>query len=139
MWADPVTEDPQVGTTEIWRIFNTTEDVHPIHLHLVQFNVLDRQPFDAARYLEAKELGLNPSLGDYITGSRVAPDPNEMGRKDTVRAAPGQVTRIIAKFDFPGRYVWHCHIVEHEDNEMMRPYDIVGAPADEMPLSRDDE
>ena len=138
MWEDPVTENPALGSTEIWRIFNTTEDVHPIHVHLVQFNVLDRQGFDAAAYLAARDAGLNPELKDFIVGSRIAPDPNEMGRKDTVRAAPGQVTRIIAKFDFPGRYVWHCHILDHEDNEMMRPYDIVGPAAAAMPLSSED-
>jgi spore coat protein A, manganese oxidase len=117
-WADPVTENPHLGTTEIWRLINTTGDTHPIHVHLVQFQILDRQPFNGELYKQSGQL--------VFTGLRIPPDPNEMGWKDTVRANPGEVTRIIARFStFAGRYVWHCHILEHEDNEMMRPYEVV--------------
>jgi spore coat protein A len=115
-WHDPVTEKPALGATEIWELVNLTEDPHPIHLHLVRFQLLDRQLTDV----------------DNITGAvtrvgpLIAPEPGEMGWKDTVRAEPGMVTRILATFDgFVGRYVWHCHVLEHAANEMMRPFEVV--------------
>lgn len=108
MWSDPITEGVLYNSTEIWEIYNFTEDAHPIHLHLVEFQVLDRQDF-------------NPITGALI-GSPTPANSWESGYKDTLLAYPGQVTRIIAKFDKVGRYVWHCHILEHEDNEMMRPF-----------------
>jgi len=128
-WDDPVTEDPQAGSMEIWSLANTTGDVHPIHLHLVRFQVLNRQPFDVRGYLATGKL--------RFTGRPLPPETNEFpGWKDTVKSYPGFVTRIIQHFDLPPgtqvtpgqrfRYVWHCHILEHEDNEMMRPYDVVG-------------
>ncbi len=99
-WMHDATESPVAGDTEIWAIHNFTEDAHPIHIHLVQFEVVDRQ--DAS-------------------GVRRGPEPWEAGTKDTVIAYPGEITRVKATFDRQGRYVWHCHILEHEDNEMMRP------------------
>ena len=117
-WMAPVTEKPTLGSTEIWSLINGTDDSHPIHLHLVRFQVLDRRNFYVMNYLRKREM--------IYTGPPVPPDPNEMGWKDTVRAEAGMVTRIIVRFDgYAGRYVWHCHILEHEDNEMMRPYEIV--------------
>jgi len=117
-WHEPISETPVLDTTEIWSLINTTDDVHPIHLHLVRFQILDRRPFDVTEYLISKRI--------RYTGGAVAPDANEAGWKDTVRASPGAVTRIIIKFEgYPGRYVWHCHILEHEDNEMMRPYEVL--------------
>jgi len=117
-WHEPVTENPTIDTTEIWSLINLTDDTHPIHLHLVRFQILDRRPFDVTEYLVHKRVR-------YV-GAAVSPEPNEAGWKDTVRATPGAVTRIIIRFEgFTGRYVWHCHILEHEDNEMMRPYDII--------------
>jgi FtsP/CotA-like multicopper oxidase with cupredoxin domain len=136
-WMAPVTENPVVDTTEIWRIINLTADAHPIHLHLVQFQILDRTPFDADAYMAAQEAYLEekmtnpeavpPDPTDFVTGPAEAPPANEAGLKDTVVSPPGMVTRIVATFDLVGRYVWHCHILEHEDNEMMRPYDVVPA------------
>jgi spore coat protein A len=117
-WNMPVTENPMLDSTEIWELINTTDDAHPIHLHLVRFQILDRRNFDVSAYWMNKEVR-------YI-GPVVPPEPAEAGWKDTVRADPGMVTRIIARFEgFPGRYVWHCHILEHEDNEMMRPFDVI--------------
>ena len=117
-WSMPVTENPVLDSVEIWSLFNTTEDIHPIHLHLVKFQILDRRPFSVPAYWIKKEI-------KYI-GEAVPPEPGEMGWKDTVRAYPAMVTRIIARFEgFTGRYVWHCHMLEHEDNEMMRPFDVV--------------
>ncbi|PWB60485.1 MAG: bilirubin oxidase [Deltaproteobacteria bacterium] len=101
-----VTENPTQGDTEQWEIHNFTEDAHPIHLHLVRFQVVNREGGGGIR----------------------APEPWEAGYKDTVIAYPGEVTRVKATFDIAGLYVWHCHIVEHEDNEMMRPY-VVSPPA----------
>jgi spore coat protein A len=128
-----VTENPMVGDTEIWRLINLTEDAHPIHLHLVAFQVLDRIPFDMEayrdaqdEYLEEKEDGGDegepPDPMAFVTGDPEPPESWEMGWKDTVIAPPEYITRIIATFDLPGLYVWHCHILEHEDNEMMRPF-----------------
>jgi spore coat protein A len=128
-WDDPVIESPKQGTIEVWRIINATGDAHPIHVHLVQFQVLDRQPFDVDAFAATGKL--------TFTGPPVPPDKNERpAHKDVVKTYPGLVTRIIARFDLPAgtnimpglryRYVWHCHILEHEDNEMMRPYDVVG-------------
>jgi spore coat protein A len=117
-WSMPITENPKLNSTEIWSFLNFTDDSHPIHLHLVRFQILDRRKFEPYYYYTAGQV-------KYI-GPSVAPAPNEMGWKDTVQAHPGMVTRIIARFDgYPGRYVWHCHILEHEDNEMMRPYDVI--------------
>jgi spore coat protein A, manganese oxidase len=120
-WHMPVTEDPVLDSVEIWNLINPTEDSHPIHLHLVKFQILDRRPFQTFAYLRKKQL--------KFTGQPVPPEPSEAGWKDTVRAEPGMITRIIVRFDgYPGRYVWHCHILEHEDNEMMRPYQVLPHP-----------
>ena len=102
-WDDDVTEDPGLGDTEIWEIHNHTMDAHPIHVHQVQFALVDRQA---------------PG------GPRRGPEANETGPKDTVIAYPDEVTRIRAHFDKPGLFVWHCHILEHEDHEMMRPFRV---------------
>jgi FtsP/CotA-like multicopper oxidase with cupredoxin domain len=106
-WMAPITENPAVGATETWEIHNLTVDAHPIHIHLVQFQVVDRQPFG---------------------GVARPPEPGETGFKDTVIAYPGEITRVRAKFDLAGLFVWHCHIIEHEDNEMMRPYRVGPTP-----------
>ena len=119
-WHMPVTEKPVLNTVEIWEIVNLTEDTHPIHLHLVKFRLLDRRPFDVFDYLDKTEL--------RFTGPAIPPSPEEAGWKDTIRCEQGHVTRIIIPFEgFAGRYVWHCHILEHEDNEMMRPFEILPA------------
>jgi spore coat protein A, manganese oxidase len=117
-WRDPITEQPLLDSVEIWNLINLTEDTHPIHLHLVRFQILDRRPFDVFDYQQTRTLR-------YL-GPAAPPHPNEAGWKDTVPADSGVVTRIIARFEgFPGRYVWHCHLLEHEDNEMMRPYEVI--------------
>jgi FtsP/CotA-like multicopper oxidase with cupredoxin domain len=110
-WDDPISENPALNAIEVWEIHNFTADAHPIHIHEVQFQVVDREPFD---------------------GRARPPEPYERGFKDTVIANPGEITRVKALFDLPGLYVWHCHIVEHEDNEMMRPYHV-GPPPLNLP------
>ena len=116
-WMEPVTENPVLNSTEIWSFINLTDDSHPIHLHLVRFQVLDRKPFDVAVYQLTGKI--------VFTGPAVTLSADELGWKDTVRADPFAITRIIVKFEgYTGRYVWHCHMLEHEDNEMMRPYVI---------------
>lgn len=119
-WADPVTEIVKRGTTEVWSFANLTQDTHPIHLHMVRFQVLDRRSFVIEDYLASNTLPLR------YTGPAMPPDPHEMGWKDVVQCPPGTTTRILIPFEpYTGRYVWHCHILEHEANEMMRPYEII--------------
>ena len=97
------TETPPLNRTEVWEMHNFTEDGHPIHIHQVQFQVVNRQPFG---------------------GAARPPEAGENGFKDTVVALPQEITRVKARFDIAGRYVWHCHIIDHEDNEMMRPMQV---------------
>ncbi|WP_232324822.1 multicopper oxidase family protein [Halobacillus mangrovi] len=118
LWSDPLSETPEWGSTEIWNLVNVSHVTHPIHLHLVRFQIIDRQPFDADFYENEGRI--------VLTGKRVLPELNERGWKDTVRANPNEITRIIVHFGpYTGLYVWHCHIFEHEDYEMMRPFLIV--------------
>jgi FtsP/CotA-like multicopper oxidase with cupredoxin domain len=88
---DPITENPNVNSIEVWEMHNFTMDAHPIHIHLVQFQVVDRQPFG---------------------GIARPPEVWEIGFKDTVICYPGEVTRVKASFDIAGLYVWHCHIIQ---------------------------
>ncbi len=184
---DGVSELPRVGSTELWEIINLTADAHPMHTHLVQFQVLNREGFsgDVAElsggYYDAwaaafpavtafspectggvfcpgygppnpynllnadGAVGGNPAVGPFLLGNPTPPDPEEAGWKDTAKAYPGKVTRFLVRWTptsipsnraKPGRnfytfdpsagpgYVWHCHIIDHEDNEMMRPYKV---------------
>jgi hypothetical protein len=108
LWSDPIATNPALDATETWELWNWTADAHPIHLHLVKSKVVDRQAFD-------------PATGT-LQGQPRSAELTEAGWKDSVIMYPGEVTRINATFDIAGLYVWHCHIVEHEDNEMMVPY-----------------
>ncbi|WP_431473660.1 multicopper oxidase family protein [Ornithinimicrobium sp. W1665] len=112
-WADPVTENPDVGDTEEWEIYNLTADAHPVHVHETPFQVLER------REITVEE-------AEYVTdvGGPLPVPPGDRGRKDTVISYPGTVTRIRMTFTNAGQFVWHCHVLEHEDNEMMRPYRV---------------
>ena len=106
MWGDPITEMPVADEEELWEIYNYTMDAHPIHIHQVMFEVVNRESMPTP-------------------GSVRLPESWEFGLKDTVIAYPNEVTRVKARFDIPGLFVWHCHIVDHEDNEMMRPLRVV--------------
>jgi spore coat protein A, manganese oxidase len=124
-YMDPATETPKAGSTEVWQIANLTGDTHPIHFHLVNVQVLGRQPFNTDTYTGT------PSY----TGPASGPGKTELGWKETVLMNPGEVTTVIMKFDLPtvpftvpssprtggNEYVWHCHILEHEEHDMMRP------------------
>ncbi len=117
-WHEPITETPKLNSTEIWEFINLTEDTHPMHLHLVRFQVLDRRSFEVFSYRNGK--------GFRYLSDALPPQPNELGWKDVVPCPPGMVTRIIAHFDgYPGKYLYHCHILEHEANDMMRPFEVV--------------
>lgn len=117
-YHEAVTERPRLGTTEIWRFINTTDDAHPIHIHLVQFQIIDRTPFDVQLFLDKKQLNL--------TEAPSYPKATEGGWKDTVRADASQVLSLVVRFDgYTGKYVYHCHMLEHEDNDMMRPFEVI--------------
>jgi FtsP/CotA-like multicopper oxidase with cupredoxin domain len=167
-------ELPREGETEAWEIVNLTADAHPMHLHLVQFQLMNRQRFDVDMYGEAyaaafaggayrpgvgppldyrhgnpRALGGNPDIAPFLVGAARPPAPNEAGWKDTIISPPAEVTRIVVRwaptdlpatthprdafypFDPGGKhgYVWHCHIIDHEDNEMMRPTHVTRNPA----------
>ena len=119
-WSDPVTERVKLDSIEVWSLANLTQDTHPIHLHMVRFQILDRRSFSIDDYLADDSLPLR------YTGPALAPAAHEMGWKDVVQCPPGTVTRIVISFQgYAGRYLWHCHILEHEANDMMRPYEIL--------------
>ena len=131
----PVTEKPKAGSVEDWVYVNMTPDTHPMHVHLVTFQVVGRTPFDVSAY-QAAHGGPNGVPGGidptpFATGPMLPPTPDERGFKDTAKANPGTFLRIRARFDLPAgvtapqTYVHHCHIVEHEDNDMMRPFTVV--------------
>jgi spore coat protein A len=118
MWTDPTTENPEYDSIEVWNILNLTAFPHPVHVHLVQFLILDRRPFDVQEYETTGKL--------VYTGPAVPPAEYERGWKDVIKTEPGMSNRIIMHFkDHEGDYVWHCHILEHEDHDMMRPMRVV--------------
>ncbi|MEO6922459.1 MAG: multicopper oxidase domain-containing protein [Bryocella sp.] len=116
-WVEPITDYVKLNTTEVWSFINLTQDIHPMHLHMVHFQVLDRQSFSTYDYLSNNKL--------VTTGPAMPPAAHELGWKDVVQCPPDTVTRIIVPFQgYAGKYLWHCHILEHEANDMMRPYVI---------------
>lgn len=132
-WFEPITENPGLNDVEVWEIYNTTEDAHPIHIHLIAFYILDRESFTGTvQQRPQPQHDGTEGVGGILLADTIAlggdarpAEPNERGWKDTVVALPGEVTRVITtNFDRPGRYVWHCHILSHEDHEMMRPYHV---------------
>ncbi len=124
---DPADIFPVLGSTEVWEFWNTTVDSHPIHMHLVRFRIANRQPFTAP--IAAKAMA-NGWTGVALTaapvlGAAATPAPaTEQGWKDTVVCPPGMVTRVIAQFTRPGKYVYHCHILGHEEHDMMRWFEV---------------
>ncbi|MEH2118525.1 multicopper oxidase family protein [Nostoc sp.] len=129
-YDEPTTEKPKLGTTEVWELYNTTQEPHPIHLHLVSFLILNRQNFAGSAVpiiTDSRKTKLFLQNAGLI-GSPEPPPLYEKGWKDTVVVNPGEVVRIIATFDKPGYYLWHCHILEHEDFDMMRRFQVVATP-----------
>jgi spore coat protein A len=130
LWSDPPTEIVELNTVEVWEIYNATVSGHPIHLHLVEFQVLNRQPFKGTvvpknhKDHHGRRVKGGKLQNVKLVGKAVTPAPGAAGPEDTVVSLPGQVTRIIAYFDRPGHYVWHCHLLSHEDWDMMRPLEI---------------
>ncbi|WP_276282768.1 multicopper oxidase family protein [Halorussus caseinilyticus] len=126
-WTDEeAVVQPTFGTSEEWVLANVTGDSHPIHLHLADFEVVGRRTFNAEAFDEARQAGEDPAVADYLEGPVIQPDPGEQGPKDTVLVNPNEAAIIRPAFTgFTGRYVWHCHILEHEDQEMMLPYEVV--------------
>jgi spore coat protein A len=133
-WNDAITENPMKNDTEVWEVYNATGDAHPIHLHLVSFQIINRESFTGT----VADKTQTSHSGEDITGGKLTvaslggdardPEDNEKGWKDTAVMLPGEVTRVIARFDLEGRYVWHCHILSHEDHEMMRPFYVGTMP-----------
>jgi spore coat protein A len=129
-YDDVATETPKAGATEVWQIANLTMDTHPIHFHLVNAQVLARQSFT-----DADENMLYTNGVPTYTGPARGPDATELGWKETINMNPGEVTTVIMKFRLPkvpftvpasprtggNEYVWHCHILDHEEHDMMRP------------------
>jgi spore coat protein A len=116
-YDDPVTESVKLGTVEKWRFINATDDAHPMHLHLVQFQILHRQGFDIGAFRAGKL---------QLAGAPRLPAANEAGWKDTAVVNPGDVLTILIRFEgYTGKYVFHCHMLEHEDNDMMRPFEVI--------------
>ncbi|MFF1495652.1 multicopper oxidase family protein [Streptomyces sp. NPDC058304] len=149
-FMEPSQDFIKAGSTEIWEYINPNHDAHPMHVHLVNFQVLNRQPIDAAAYQADYEKWIDggrkpediPVLEKYFTGPAIPPDPDEaLSEKDTVKSYPETVTRIICRefspptetiasipdsgTEFPATYVHHCHLLEHEDDDLMRPWTIV--------------
>jgi FtsP/CotA-like multicopper oxidase with cupredoxin domain len=157
MWDAPISEQPELGTTEDWLIVNATMNPHPIHLHLVQFQLVQRETFDSTTYLEKwaalngqppfSQPTKNLNLNSYLSNLHIPVQPNEKGWKDTIIVNAGEVVTIRVRFSqqdgssFPfdatagPGYVWHCHLLEHEDNEMMRPYKITQKNSILVPLT----
>lgn len=124
----PTTEFPELGSVETWRFINTTDDAHPMHLHLVQFQILERQGYDNGGFILHGKL--------EFRGQPRPPAPNEAGWKDTAVVNPGEVLTILVPFEgFTGKFLCHCHLAEHADNNMMRPF-VVVAPSGKSPSPR---
>jgi spore coat protein A len=137
------TEAPKLGTSEVWEFWNNSPDAHPIHLHLVKFRLLNREVFGPSALATGGVMAESKPMINGWTGERLLPEmvqlgslqnppvppvpapADEQGWKDTILAYPGEVTRILMKFDRPGKYVYHCHILAHEEHDMMRWYEVV--------------
>lgn len=139
LFEEETTEIIPVNTTEIWEVYNATEDAHPIHLHLASYQILNRQRYEGG----AEAVGVDPLEGgtkqvlilEGLEGQPRDPEPNERGWKDTGVMLPKEVTRIAAHFDRLGGYVWHCHILSHEDHEMMRRLEVVNNVGSKEPAT----
>src|SRR5262245_56911522 len=132
VYSDPITEKPRAGTREVWEFHNTTADAHPIHMHLVDFQILNRQDFTintTDKINTDGSTGARVLSNPKLIGKKVTPNAYEAGKKDTVIAYPGQITRVIPTFSHAGEFVYHCHILSHEDHEMMRRYEVGGQTA----------
>jgi spore coat protein A len=141
-FLDEITENPDFKATEVWEIYNTTPDAHPIHLHLVHFKVINTQKFNLKKSFygdkDSEEEENEENTGNYsieLLGQPKPPEAENAGRKDTFIVYPGEVARVKAYFDKEGEYVWHCHILSHEDHDMMRPFYVGDIPEETLALA----
>jgi spore coat protein A len=128
---EPPDISPKLGTWEVWEFWNTTVDAHPIHMHLVKFRIADRQKFNLTdASIQAKSMAYGwtgvkfTAPPQLIAGTRRPAPLTEQGWKDTVVCMPGEVTRVVVQFDKLGKYVYHCHILGHEEHDMMRWFEV---------------
>jgi spore coat protein A, manganese oxidase len=146
-WHEKATEVVKTGDTEIWEFYNLSPVAHPVHIHLVDFQVIGRQPVDFVAARDTQPIQHIMCNGQPATGARVIggatpigverpAEEYERGPKDTVIAYPNEVTRVVAKFDKPGHYIWHCHILHHEDHAMMRPIEVGNGDPDDPALQQ---
>ena len=137
-WAAPATEIVKLGATEIWEFYNVTADAHPIHLHQVQFQVLGRYEISSSDANGDNVILQGEQAYQNDLGKPIPLYPEDLGNQDTVWLGPGEALKVIATFDRPGDYVWHCHILSHEDNDMMRPIKVIGFSGDTTGMVAED-
>ena len=136
-FADPVTEMPLLGSTEIWNFINAGSEIHPFHTHLIFFRPLDRRPYNEAQYVADRLAGTLKPLETYVNGPILPAQPWEQGLKETIQCPQGYITRVAMIWGpYAQNFIYHCHILDHEEFEMMRPLSVLPRPTYFYELTR---